>query len=72
MEKKIYSRPQIKTRNVDTESMLAASDPKSINVTPGDGTISSGRVDSKQNTFFVNNVDNNVDNNSHEAINWND
>jgi len=66
MEKKIYSRPQIKTRNVESESILAASD---IKVTPGDGTISSGRVDSKQSWIFDNSDNNNV---SNSAINWND
>lgn len=68
MEKKIYSRPQVKVRDIDAENMLAASDPKTINVTPSDGTINSGRVDAKQNSFF----DNIKDDNRNNALNWND
>lgn len=51
--KKIYIKPSMNIRTISSESMMAASDPNTLNVTVGkDNPINSGSVDAKGNNFF--------------------
>lgn len=51
--KKNYSKPAMNIKTISTESMMAASDPNTLNVTVGkDNPINSGSVDAKGNHFF--------------------
>ena len=51
--KKIYIKPSMNIRTINSESMMAASDPNTLNVTVGkDNPINSGSVDAKGNNFF--------------------
>lgn len=50
--KKIYIKPCVKVRAIDSESMMAASDPNTLNVTvEKNNPINSGSVDAKGNHF---------------------
>ena len=51
--KKKYIKPSMNIRTISSESMMAASDPNTLNVTVGkDNPINSGSVDAKGNNFF--------------------